>query len=244
MKRFFYILLAGMVLAGCRGQNNPEWTEQYEEAMFYVVQFNSLWSVELPKERVMLVPNSRGEYAMRSLLNGGTCKEFFLGTNPFIQADKRLGWYLADWKWGLLLSKNHVVLRLGWRDVTVPDATYVRSDFEIYGQGILDRIGIVKRSDIDKLLHIEPTPATTEPGSWGRTSGGISTDHLKPVYLSKYYSLKDVPDVIDRKGDWKYTKQDFIAERLRQDSLQEVYRARLEQLLDAGMVNSVVRFVE
>jgi len=239
MKRYLYILLAGMLLAGCKGQNNPEWTEQYEEAMFYVLRF--VPSAGALRENVMLVPDAKGQYRMRSLGNGGTCKEFFMGNDPFIEVDTVQHWYLADWKWGVLLNMNHVVIPLRWVDVRHPDEKYVRSDFEVLTTGIIDRFGIVKRSDIDKLLHIEPAPASSEAGPWGQTSGGVSTDHLAPVYLNRYFSVQDVPDVIDRKGDWTYTKQDFVAERLRQDSLQEVYRARLEQLIYAGLAGGVVK---
>ena len=235
------MLLSVIGLVSCN-HNNPDWSEQYKEASFYVVQFDPLAAQYMPN--VMLVPNSKGEYKMRSLQNGGTCKEFFLLHSPFSRVDTTQGWYLADWKWGLYLSKAHTVIPLEWKDVRDPDASYVRSDFTPVASGILKRIAVVKRSDIDKTLGIEPAPASETPGSWGRTSGGISTDYLAPVYLSRYFSSQDIPDVIDKKGDWKYTKQDFIAERLRQDSLQNVYRDRLATIIYAGLDNSVIRIVE
>jgi hypothetical protein len=243
MKRVLFglFLLPLLVLVSCSG-NNPDWREQYKEASYYVVQFEPLAATY--KSHVMLTPNSKGEYKMRSLQNGGTCKEFFLFHSPFLQVDSTQQWYLSDWKWGLYLSKAHSVLLLEWRDVRDPDATYVRTDFTPVASGILQRIGMVRRSDIDRLLGIEPAPASATPGSWGRTSGGISTDHLAPVYLSRYYSTQNIPDVIDRKGDWKYTKEDFLAERLRQDSLQEVYRDRLARLYYSGLINQVVKTVE
>lgn len=243
MKRsylYLFILLIG--LCACDNKSNPEWTEQYNEAMFYVVKFNPLAAAYIPN--VMLVADSKGNYRMRSLQNGGTCKEFIIGKTPFILVDTVQNWYLADWKWGVLLSYNHAILPMRWYDVTNPDNSYVRSDFEIAASGIIDKYGIVKRSEIDHYLHIEPAPIASEAGSWGRTSGGISTDHLAPVYLSRYYSTQNIPDVIDKKGDWQYTKQDFLKERLRQDSLQEVYRKRLATLIYSGMVNSVVHVVE
>lgn len=244
MKKTIYWLLClpMLVLMSCNTGNNPEWTEKYEEASFYVIRFRTQAAEYRPN--VMLVPNYKGEYRMRRLQNGGTCKEFFIGKDPFARVDTLHSWYIADWKWGLILSKAHVVLPMRWVDVHQPDASYVRSDFDIAATGILDTIGIVKRSDIDRLLQIEPAPAATTPGPWGRTSGGISTDHLAPVYLSRYYSAQDIPEVIDSKGDWKYTKQDFLKERIRQDSLQGVYRARLAQLVYSGMEYKVVRIVE
>ncbi len=241
-KRHYYLLLLPLFgLLSC-SNNNPDWSEQYKEASFYVVQFEPTAFEYM--SNVMLVPNSKGEYRMRSLQNGGTCKEFFLFHSPFMQVDTTQHWFLADWKWGLYLSKAHSVLQLQWKDVRDPDATYVRADFQPLTTGILRRIGIVKRSDIDRLLYIEPAPASEKPGTWGRTSGGISTDHLAPVYLNRYFSAQDIPDVIDRKGDWQYTKQDFLAERLRQDSLQKVYRDRLATLIYAGRVNNVVTLIE
>jgi len=236
----FFVSLS--LLTACTENNNPDWTEKYEEAKFYVVKFTQ--SGAPYKNNVMLVPNAKGQYRMRSLLNGGTCKEFFIGSSPFIRVDTTQNWYIADWKWGLLMSRNHIVIPLRWQDVRQPDAGYVKADFEMLTAGIIDRFGIVKRSDIDRLMHIEPAPAASQPGTWGHSSGGISTDHLAPVYLSRYFSAMDVPDIVDKKGDWTYTKADFVAERLRQDSLQEVYRKRLEQLIYSGMVNSVVQFVE
>ena len=121
-----------------------------------------------------------------------------------------------------------------------PDASYVRSDFEVAASGILETYGYVSRKEIDLILNVQPAPAAETPGSWGHTSGGISTDHLAPVYLSRYYSVQDIPQVIDSKGDWKYTKADFMAERLRQDSLQEVYRERLATLIYAGLGNNII----
>ena len=244
MKRILYIVAIaaiGSILTACKN-DSPEWTEQYKEAKFYVVKFKPEAAQYRP--HVMLVPDSKGKYRMRSLANGGTCKEFFLKHSPFIKVDTVQGWYMADWKWGVLLSYGHVVLPMRWEDVTRPDESYVRSDFEVAASGIIDKFGIVTRSDVDKYLHIAPAAASDQPGTWGYTSGGISTDHLAPVYLSRYFSVQDIPDVIDKKGNWQYTKQDFIQERLRQDSLQEVYHKRLETLIYSGMVNSVVKIVE
>ena len=234
------IYLLGLLAVGMTAcnANNPEWKEQYQEAKFYVVKFNPLAAQYKPN--VMLVPDSKGEYHMRSLANGGTCREFFIGHSPFMLVDTVQHWYIADWKWGVLLSHNHVVIPLNWTDVTKPDASYAATDFEIAASGIIERIGIVKRSDIDHYLHLEPAQATEEPGSWGRHSGGISTDHLAPVYLSRYYSTQDIPAVIDRKGNWQYTKEDFLQERKRQDSLQNVYRERLEQLVYSGLISLVI----
>lgn len=240
---WFLMLVVAVGLTACnQNQNVPEWREQYKEAEFYVIKYNNQ-AIEY-RPNVMLVPNAQGVYRMRDLSKGGTCKEFIIGHTPFTMVDTVQFWYAADWKWGLLLSKSHVVIPMRWTDVTQPDASYVRSDFEVAASGTIDAIGVVKRSDIDKLLHIEPAPAATTPGPWGFTSGGISTDHLAPVYLNRYYSAKDIPEVIDQKGDWKYTKQDFLAERLRQDSLQNVYRARLAMLIYSGMVNSAVKIIE
>ena len=242
MKQFWGFILLGLVVCLTACENNtPEWTERYEEASFYVVKFNPLAAGYRPN--VMLVPNSKGVFHMRSIKNGGTCKEFFIGHTPFTEVDTVQHWYLADWKWGLTLGYNHVVLPMRWTDVSKPDASYVRGDFEIAASGIIEKIGKVKRSDVDRLLHLTPAPAAETAGPWGRTSGGISTDHLAPVYLSRYYSAKDIPSVIAKKGDWKYTKEDFLEERLRQDSLQAVYRERLATLLYSGMVNSVIQIV-
>ena len=244
MRKFFYLLLVLplMSLISCDTKNNPEWKEEYKVAQFYVVQFVPEAMGYIPN--VMLVPDAKANYRMRRLQNGGTCKEFFIGHTPFARVDTVQRWYQADWKWGLIISKNHVAIPLRWSDVTQPDNVYVRSDFDIAATGIIEKYGTVSRSDIDELLHITPAPAATTPGPWGRTSGGISTDHLAPVYLSRYYSAKDIPDVIASDGNWKYTKEDFIAERLRQDSLQAVYKERLATLIYSGMVNSVIKNIQ
>ena len=144
---------------------------------------------------------------------------------------------------------GHLAIPLRWVDVRNPDASYVRSDFEVAASGILETYGYVSRNEIDLILNVQPAPAAEVPGTWGYTSGGISTDHLAPVYLSRYYSVQDIPQVIDSKGDWKYTKADFMAERLRQDSmaerlrqdsLQEVYRERLATLIYRGLGNNII----
>lgn len=239
MKRLYYIsiILAAFGFVSCN-PNGPEWREQYREASYTLVKFAP--EAAIHRLDVMLVPNAKGEYKMRDLSTGGTCCEFFLGHAPFIKVDTTEGWYLADWKWNLTISYNHVVLPMHWVDVRKPDNTYVRSDFEIAASGIIEEFATVKRSDIDRLLGITPSPAADYAGSWGRTSGGISTDHLAPIYLNRYYSIQNIPDVIDQKGEWKYTKEDFLKERKRQDSLQSVYRGRMEQLIYSGMSDIIL----
>ena len=230
----FIGVLLTLGLVSCN-QNVPEWREQYREASCTVVNF--IPEAGFHRLEVMLVPNSKGEYRMRNLSTGGTCREFIIGRDPFIKVDSNAVWHLADWKWNLSISLNHVTIPLQWTDVQKPDNVYVRSDFETSASNIINRFGSVKRSDIDRYLGITPAPAADYPGPWGRTSGGISTDHLAPVYLNRYYSVQDIPEVIDQKGDWKYTKEDFLKERKRQDSLQSVYRGRLEKLIYMGAVD-------
>lgn len=229
-------VLPVFLLISCN-QNNPEWREQYREASCTVVNF--IPEAGFHRLEVMLVPNSKGEYRMRNLSTGGTCREFILGHNPFIKVDSNAVWYLADWKWNLNISLSHVTIPLQWTDVQKPDNVYVRSDFETSASNIINRLSSVKRSEIDRYLGITPAPAADYPGPWGRTSGGISTDHLAPVYLNRYYSTQDIPEVIDQKGDWKYTKEDFLKERKRQDSLQSVYRGRLEKLIYMGAADII-----
>ena len=288
MKRIQFILIA-TVLAGiftsCDDKTNVDWTEKYEEGTYYVVKFNP-FKVDY-YQNVMMVPDENGKYYMRSLKNGGTCREMFMGNRPFIAVDsirydtfpdirvdtihidtirtdtsltirfdtihvdtikvKKTQFgpiYLVDWKWGLALSYSQLVLPMQWKDVRQPDERYYRSDFDVATQNIIDKIGVVKRSDIDRILNITPAPAAENAGPWGRTSGGISTDYLAPVYLSRYYSVQDIPEVIDQKGDWQYTKQDFIQERIRQDSLQTVYSKRLLKLVCMGIEYSVIKIKE
>lgn len=244
MKRillYIPILFISCVLSSCVGNQTPDWDEQYKDGTYLVVKFNPLAAQYRPN--VMLAPNANGEYRMRTLKGGGTCREFIIGKDPFIRVDTVQNWYMVDWKWNVLLSYSHVVLPMLWTDVTKPDASYVRADIESVATGIIEKYGYVKRSEIDDLLNLTPAPAA-QAGSWGYTTDGISTDHLAPVYLNRYYSVQDIPEVIDQKGDWQYTKQDFLQERLRQDSLQSIYRQRLSMLLDAGMVNSVIHVVE
>ena len=240
MKRLsLYLLLLPLLgLLSCES-NNPEWKEQYKEGGYYLVKFNPLAMQYRPN--VMLSPDNKGEYRMRRLQNGGTCKEFFLTKDPFIKVDTVQNWYLADWKWGLELSYAHSVLEMRWVDVRHPDDTYVRTDFTPAASGIISQIAYVSRHDIDLYAQADTALAATTPGSWGQNSGGISTDHLAPVYLSRYYSTQDIPAVIDRKGEWQYTKEDFIQERLRQDSLQNVYRERIEQLVYSGLISLVLK---
>ena len=243
MKRIaLYLLLIPMLgLISCEN-NNPEWKEQYKEGGYYLVKFDPL-SMEY-RQNVMLVPDAKGNYRMRSLQNGGTCKEFILTHDPFIKIDSVENWYLADWKWGLMLSYSHAVLPMRWVDVRDPDAVYSRSDFNIATSGILTRTAYITRHDIDRYVQADTALAATTPGPWGQTSGGYSTDHLAPVYLSRYYSTQDIPAVIDRKGNWQYTKEDFLQERKRQDSLQSVYRERLAQLVYSGLLNSAISVIK
>lgn len=229
-------VLPVFLLISCN-QNNPEWREQYREASCTVVNF--IPEAGFHRLEVMLVPNSKGEYRMRNLSTGGTCREFILGHDPFIKVDSNAVWFLADWKWNLSISLNHVTIPLQWTDVQKPDDVYVRSDFETSASNIINRFGTIKRSEIDRYLGITPAPAADYPGPWGRTSGGISTDHLAPVYLNRYYSTQNIPEVIDQKGDWKYTKEDFLKERKRQDSLQSIYRGRLEKLIYMGAADII-----
>ena len=233
MKHFvsFITFLLALGFASCN-PNGPEWSEQYREASCTVVKF--IPEAALYRQDVMLVLNPKGEYRMRDLATGGTCREFFMGHSPFMKIDSTGSWYLSDWKWNVLLSYSHVVIPLRWADVRKPDESYVRSDFDIAASGIIQKYSTIKRSEIDRYLGITPAPAAEYAGPWGRTSGGISTDHLAPVYLNRYYSTQDIPEVIDRKGEWKYTKEDFLKERKRQDSLQSVYRDRLEHLVYLG----------
>ena len=228
---YFTTLLLALGFVSC-SPNGPEWEEQYREASCTVVQF--VPEAAEYRQNVMLVRDSKGEYRMRNQAAGGTCREFFMGNSPFTKIDTTGYWYLSDWKWNALLSYGHVVIPLRWADVRNPDASYVRSDFDIAASGIIKKYSTIKRSEIDRYLGITPAPAADYAGPWGRTSGGISTDYLAPVYLNRYYSTQDIPDVIDRKGEWKYTKEDFLKERKRQDSLQSVYLERLEQLIYLG----------
>ena len=239
MKRWaiYLLLLPVLGLISCEN-NNPEWKEQYKEGGYYLVKFDPFAAEYRPN--VMLVPDSKGNYRMRRLQNGGTCKEFIITHDPFIKIDTVQNWYLADWKWGLELSYAQAVIPMRWVDVREPDATYVRSDINLIASGVISRIAYITRRDIDRFAQADTAPAATTPGPWGQNSGGISTDHLAPVYLSRYYSTQDIPNVIDRKGDWQYTKEDFLQERKRQDSLQNVYRERLTQLVYSGLINAAI----
>lgn len=244
MKRLFIYFQAALLsfcLLSCNN-NSPEWKEQYKEGTYLVVQFKPLAAKYRPN--VMLTPDKNGAWRMRNLAEGGTCREFIYKRDPFIKVDSVQNWYMVDWKWNVALGYNHAVLPMLWTDVTQPDATYAYSDFEAVTTDIIEKYGYVKRSEIDKIMHIQPAPASTTPGPWGYTTDGISTDHIAPIYLNRYYSTQDIPNVIETKGDWQYTKQDFLQERLRQDSLQDVYRERLATLIYSGMVNSVVHVVE
>ena len=230
------------LLCACTG-TDPEWSEQYKEATLTVVKFSPTQTTEW-SGNVMLAPDANGVYTMRKLSNGGTCREFIIGKNPLSRVGDPQAWFLADWKWGLNLSYVHAVLALRWEDVRRPDDTYVKSDFTAVNNNIIWQYGYVKRSDIDKFLGIQPAPAADTPGPWGFSSHGISTDHLAPVYLSRYFSSQDIPDVIDKKGNWQYTKSDFLAERLRQDSLQEVYRTRLKQVLSTYQGEQIIQIAK
>ena len=277
MKQYIFLsFIVGItfLFASCDGRTNPEWNEQYKENNMYIVKFKP--EAYKYRNNVIMVADKDGKYYMRSLKNGGTCREFFMGRSPFSVIDTTIldtvhytatridtikkdtlrydtiridtlhrgGWYLVDWKWGLPLRYTHLVLPMMWKDVRKPDEKYYRSDFEAAASNIISKIAVVKRSDIDKLMLIAPAPKAETPGSWGRTSGGISTDYLAPVYLNRYYSKQDIPDVIDQKGDWQYTLQDFLDERHRQDSLQEVYRLRLAAILYSDMESFIVKEVE
>ena len=236
----FMGVLLTLGLVSCN-QNVPEWREQYREATYTVVNF--IPEAGFHRLEVMLVPDSKGNYRMRNLSTGGTCREFIISHDPFIKVDSTAKWQLADWKWNLCISLNNVTIPLQWTDVQKPDNVYVRSDFETTARNIINRFYTIKRSNIDRYLGITPAPAADYPGPWGRTSGGISTDHLAPVYLNRYYSTQDIPDVIDRKGDWTYTKEDFLKERKRQDSLQNVYVKRLATLIKEGDADIILPLI-
>lgn len=236
----FMGVLLTLGLVSC-DQNVPEWREQYREATYTVVNF--IPEAGFHRLEVMLVPDSKGNYRMRNLSTGGTCREFIISHDPFIKVDSTAKWQLADWKWNLCISLNNVTIPLQWTDVQKPDNVYVRSDFETTARNIINRFYTIKRSNIDRYLGITPAPAADYPGPWGRTSGGISTDHLAPVYLNRYYSTQDIPDVIDRKGDWTYTKEDFLKERKRQDSLQNVYVKRLATLIKEGDADIILPLI-
>ena len=184
MKRFYPIMLLPLLcLISCGSGNNPDWKEQYKIGTYCVIKFNPLAAAYRPN--VMLVPDDKGEFRMRKLSNGGTCREFIIGRYPFLQVDTVQNWYLADWKWGVILSMGHLAIPLRWVDVHNPDASYVRSDFEVAASGILETYGYVKRNEIDLILNVQPAPAAETPGTWGYTSGGISTAHLAPVSPSR-----------------------------------------------------------
>lgn len=235
MKKYFVYLMTLLLALGfvsCN-QNTPEWKEQYREATCKVF----LPGLGFDKKRVMLFPTSEGEYRIRDLSTGGTCREFIFETKPYLYIKN--DWVLIDWKWNLAMSYSNVVIPMPWEAVRHPDARYVRSDVQVMASNVFDKCSTIKRSEIDRYLGITPAPAADYAGPWGRTSGGISTDHLAPVYLNRYYSVQDIPEVIDQKGDWKYTKEDFLKERKRQDSLQLVYLKRLEQLIDMGAADII-----
>ena len=225
----FIAVLLTLGLVSCN-QNVPEWREQYREATCKVVRDSIYYDVF--KEHVVLFQTGQDEYRIRDLSTGGTCREFIIGKYPFIGISG--AWLLVDWKWNLAANYNNVVIPMPWDAVRQPDAKYVRSDFKVIESNVFAKCSTIKRSEIDRYLGITPAPAADYPGPWGRTSGGISTDHLAPVYLNRYYSVQDIPDVIDRKGDWTYTKEDFLKERKRQDSLQNVYVKRLVTLINEG----------
>ena len=152
---FIGVLLA-LGLVSCN-QNVPEWREQYREASCTMVNF--IPEAGFHRLEVMLVPNSKGEYRMRDLSTGGTCREFIIGRDPFIKVDSNAVWHLADWKWNLSISLNHVTIPLQWTDVQKPDNVYVRSDFETSASNIINRLGTDER----RYLHRPPCAGLSEP---------------------------------------------------------------------------------
>ena len=147
----YLLVLLGFAITACNNGNNPEWAEQYKEGTYYIVKFNPLAASYYGN--VMLVQDAKGEYKMRSLANGGTCRELFLGHTPFTQIDTVEHWYLADWKWGLYLSYNHVVLPVRWQDITKPDEKYVRSDFETTASNIITRVlGDIPAAEYQRII--------------------------------------------------------------------------------------------
>ncbi|MCR5049843.1 MAG: hypothetical protein K6A36_02030, partial [Paludibacteraceae bacterium] len=85
MKRILFGFIASLtvILTACdNGKTNLEWQEKYEEGTYAVVNLNPFAAAYYPN--VMMVPDGNGKYYMRSLENGGTCREFFMGHSPFI----------------------------------------------------------------------------------------------------------------------------------------------------------------
>lgn len=162
-------------------------------------------------------PDKRA-YKIRSV--EGVSQDFFIGKTPYIELSD--GYYLVDWKWGNFIYKPfNLLLDVLWSDVQDRQQLW-GVETPIASEDFIDKWGDTNRSEID--LYLQIVPAAND------NSYGVSTDHLRPVFLGRYHSLSDVPEGI---------REDYIHEVERQDSLQHIYVERLKYIIQKGALKKV-----
>ena len=172
-------------------------------------------------------------YALRA--PGTVPQELFIGRSPYIPLPD--GWYAVDWKWGKIIYRpTNVLLPIVWEKMQDTDQ---RWDIKIplLSTNPVTRWSGVRRNAIDKYLNITPTPAVIDSDhrEWG---DDVSPDYRVPEWAWRYKHLSDVPDTIDV----GFTKEDYLRDIARQDSLQEVFIERLTRIIESGDIDEVMYY--
>lgn len=174
------------------------------------------------------------------------CEDLFLGTSPYIHLIDN--YYLLDWKWALAPDNNCVLLAAEWNDVTSRyNQKWAQEDGCIaVVTDFLDKMYWTSPRAIDTYLQITPAPPSKECWSVNHyTNPKISADYELPWFPPKTYTnTSELPDTlyIDTAFTGEvYTKEDFLAEMKRQDSLQQVYIERLKVILQTTTLSKFAR---
>lgn len=158
------------------------------------------------------------------------CEDLFLGISPYVHLIDN--YYLIDWKWNLSPCSECILLKDSWKDVQSRyNQTWKQKDgYLAVVEDFIDKMYWTSPREIDTYLQITPAPPSKEWWSVNEhTEPKISSDYELPWLPSNSYtSVAELPDtlhIISTKD--VYTKEDFLAEINRQDSLQQVYVERL-----------------
>ena len=182
-------------------------------------------------------------YYLRSRYDNVVCQECYLGTNPYIDLGE--GWLATDWKWGdFFYPYTNVLLSVPWTNIK--DSWQVWDlNTPIITKSHTIRYGYAWRKAIDNYLGIQPAPMDTT--TWTYHNGlkfNISADYLKPSFLlanrGQCKTIDEIPDTlfIDEMG-YAYTKEMYLREVARQDSLQQVYVERLRTIIQSGKLEEL-----
>lgn len=160
-------------------------------------------------------------YNVYGIRGYGRCvQELYLGKNPYITLED--GYYLVDWKWGhYIYPPTNKLIDVLWTDVEDrlqqwDLQTEILSDS---WRDIFEIVGYTDRKSVDVFLQIDSLPEFLE--------ANISKDQYDPFnsasFLMEHNSIQQIMDSV--------FLVEYLDEVAKQDSLQNVYIERLNQII-------------